>query len=195
MHGYDITLDHRSYKDQGIDIEPQVKLGKGVKEQERRAKIKNDLLREKEDLFRDKAEEVKTLDQSLDASFSQGLGKSPGFIHSTPTTDRVPAFREVQLRNLYRIRRRPETVFDIVTRHHATFMWGDVQKVLGRYVDEAELFQRLDSRLRNSKELLLLKMEGVRDQEGHIEAPRGGPEGPRGLSITPATFSRLKRSL
>ena len=27
MHGHDITLDHRSYRDQGLDIEPQVKLG------------------------------------------------------------------------------------------------------------------------------------------------------------------------
>jgi len=36
-------------------------------------------------------------------------------------------------------------------------------------VDETELFQRLDARLRNSKELLLLKMNGVRDQEGQIE--------------------------
>ena len=48
-------------------------------------------------------------------------------------------------------------------------MWGDVQKVLNRYVDDGELFQRLDARLRTSKELLLLKMEGVRDHEGRIE--------------------------
>ncbi|OFW93677.1 MAG: hypothetical protein A2W46_04535 [Alphaproteobacteria bacterium RIFCSPHIGHO2_12_42_13] len=78
----------------------------------------------------------------------------------SPITDRVRIFHEAQLRNLYRIMRRPETVFDIVTRHHATFMWGDVQKILGRYVDDATLFQRLDARLQNSKELLLLKGNG-----------------------------------
>src|SRR3989338_8316001 len=78
----------------------------------------------------------------------------------SPITDRVRIFHEAQLRNLYRIMRRPETVFDIVTRHHATFMWVDVQKILGRYVDDATLFQRLDARLQNSKELLLLKGNG-----------------------------------
>ncbi|HUX79467.1 MAG TPA: AAA family ATPase, partial [Alphaproteobacteria bacterium] len=85
----------------------------------------------------------------------------------SPITDKAKAFHDVQLRNLYRIIRNPEVVFDIVTKHHATFMWGDVQKVLHRYVDDGELFQRLDGRLKNSKELLLLRMNG--DQEGRIE--------------------------
>lgn len=163
MHGHDITLDHRSYEEQGLDIEPQVKLGKGVKEQERRAQSKRDR-------GEDTPLEAKGLkrEQSLDPS--QDLSsRGQGFIEITPATDRVQELRAIQLRNLYRIVRRPETVFDIVTRHHATFMWGDVQKILGRYVDEGELFQRLDSRLKNSKELLLLKTEGVKDQTGRIE--------------------------
>lgn len=150
MHGHDIILDHRSYKDQGLDIEPQVKLGKGVKEQEKRGQGKS----EKADIL-DSSEEFSLL--------------ARGFVNSKPRTDRVQEFREVQLRNLYRIVRRPETVFDIVTRHHATFMWGDVRKKLHQYTDNAELFQRLDARLRNSKELILLKMEGVKDSEGRIE--------------------------
>ena len=78
----------------------------------------------------------------------------------SPLTDKAKIFHDVGLRNLYRIMSRPETVFDIVTRHHATFMWGDVQKILGRYVDDVTLFQRLDTRLQNSKELLLLKGNG-----------------------------------
>jgi ATP-dependent exoDNAse (exonuclease V) alpha subunit len=81
----------------------------------------------------------------------------------------VQELRSVRLRNLYRILRRPEAVFDIVTRHHATFMWGDVQKILGRYVDTPELFQRLDARLKNSSELLLLKTGEARDQTERIE--------------------------
>jgi Ti-type conjugative transfer relaxase TraA len=153
MHGFDITLDHRSYKDQGLDIEPQVKLGKGVNEQEKRA------------------------DGIEGRSSSNTQENSPenekdigGFVASTPTTKRTQAFREVQLRNLYRIMRRPETVFDIVTRHHATFMWGDVQKILGRYVDDGTLFQRLDARLQNSKELILLKGKGEINQDGQDRA-------------------------
>ncbi len=143
MHGFDITLDHRSYKDQGLDIEPQVKLGKGVNEQEKRA------------------EGIEGRSSSkTQKNYSENEEDMGGFVASTPTTKRTQAFREVQLRNLYRIMRRPETVFDIVTRHHATFMWGDVQKILGRYVDDGTLFQRLDARLQNSKELLLLKGNG-----------------------------------
>ncbi|MBX9785696.1 MAG: AAA family ATPase [Alphaproteobacteria bacterium] len=143
MHGFDITLDHRSYKDQGLDIEPQVKLGKGVNEQEKRAEgIEG-------------RSSLKTQENSSENEKDMG-----GFVEATPTTKRTQAFREVQLRNLYRIMRRPETVLDIVTRHHATFMWGDVQKILGRYVDDSTLFQRLDARLQNSKELILLKGNG-----------------------------------
>jgi Ti-type conjugative transfer relaxase TraA len=74
----------------------------------------------------------------------------------TPITDKAKAFHDVQLRNLYRILRRPEVVLDIATKHHTTFMWADVQKVLHRYVDDIALFQRLESRLKNSKELILL---------------------------------------
>ncbi|MBY0273668.1 MAG: AAA family ATPase [Alphaproteobacteria bacterium] len=140
MYGFDITLDHRSYKDQGLDIEPQIKLGKGVNEQEKRAEgIEG-------------RSSSKTQENSPENEKDIG-----GFVEATPATKRTQAFREVQLRNLYRIMRRPETVLDIVTRHHATFMWGDVQKILGRYVDDSTLFQRLDARLQNSKELLLLK--------------------------------------
>jgi Ti-type conjugative transfer relaxase TraA len=163
MHGHDITLDHRSYRDQGLDIEPQIKLGKGVNEQEKRSQTKGKT-RGKDSSEAKGADGEKSVD-----SFQEGSSQKQGFVEAMPATDRVQELRLIQLRNLYRIMRRPETVFDIVTRHHATFMWGDVQKILGRYVDETELFQRLDARLRNSKELLLLKMNGVRDQEGQIE--------------------------
>ena len=161
MHGHDITLDHRSYKDQGLDIEPQVKLGKGVNEQEKRAQRKGEGKATSEAKGADGEKNVD--------SFQEDCSQKQEFVEGKPATDRIQELRSIQLRNLYRIMRRPETVFDIVTRHHATFMWGDVQKILGRYVDEAELFQRLEARLRNSKELLLLKINGVRNQEGQIE--------------------------
>lgn len=74
-----------------------------------------------------------------------------------PITDKAKTFHETELRNLYRIVRNPDVVLDIVTKHHATFMWADVQKVIHRYVDEAPLFQRLEAKLKNSSELLLLR--------------------------------------
>jgi len=130
LHSYDIQIDHRSHKERGIEMEPQPKLGRGVREQEKR------------------------------------LQRLEGGEKLSPITDKAKAFHDVQLRNLYRILRNPEVVFDIVTKHHATFMWEDVQKVLHRYVDDGELFKRLDVRLQNSNELLLLRMNG--DQEGSI---------------------------
>ena len=72
-------------------------------------------------------------------------------------TDKAKAYHDVQLRNLYRIMRRPNVVLDIVTKHHATFMWADVQKILHRYVNEVPLFQRLEAKLKNSNALLLLR--------------------------------------
>jgi len=123
LHGHDVQIDHRSHKDRGIDMEPQPKLSKGVRELEQR------------------------------------LQKLEGDEHHTPITDKAKAFHEVQLRNLYRIMRHPEVVFEIVTKHHATFMWADVQKVLHRYVDDVPLFQRLDAKLKSSNELMLLKAD------------------------------------
>lgn len=80
-------------------------------------------------------------------------------MNAAPFTEKAQAFYAVQLRNLYRIVRNPEVVFDIVTKHHTTFMWADAQKVLHRYVDDLSLFQRLESHLQSSKELLLLRPE------------------------------------
>lgn len=129
LHGHDVRIDHRSYHERGIEIEPQPKMGKNLWEIERRI-------------------------QALEGSD----------IH-TPITDKAKAFHECKLRNLYRIMRRPEVVLEIVSKHNATFMWADVQKVLHRYVDEEVLFQRLESKLKNSHELLVLRAEGVEGEK------------------------------
>ncbi|MBP9691903.1 MAG: AAA family ATPase [Alphaproteobacteria bacterium] len=91
---------------------------------------------------------------------------------SSPVADKGKAFHEAQLRNLYRIMRNPETVLDIVTKHHATFMWADVQNVLHRYVDDAPLLERLEDKLKNSKDLLTLRPEGVDPIEKGIYTTR-----------------------
>jgi len=91
------------------------------------------------------------------------LQKLEGDEHHKPITEKAKAFHDVQIRNLYRIMRHPEVVLDIVTKHHSTFMWADVQKVLHRYVDEVPLFQRLEAKLKKSNELMCLKS----DPEGH----------------------------
>ncbi|MBY0501849.1 MAG: AAA family ATPase [Alphaproteobacteria bacterium] len=78
-------------------------------------------------------------------------------------TDKAKAFYDVQLRNLYRIIRNPEIVFDIVTKHHGTFMWADVQKKLHQYVDDSHLFNRIDIKLKNSNELIPLRYDPEND--------------------------------
>ncbi|MBA3814864.1 MAG: AAA family ATPase, partial [Alphaproteobacteria bacterium] len=93
-------------------------------------------------------------------------------------TDKAQAFHDTQLRNLYRIMRKPEVVLDIVSKHHSTFMWADVRRVLHRYVDELSLFQKLEAKLKNSNELMLLKAD------------------PEGQSIyTTRTLLKVERSL
>lgn len=87
------------------------------------------------------------------------LQKLEGTESLSPITHKAKDFHDVRLRNLYRIMRHPEVVLDIVTKHHASFMWADVQKVLHRYVDEVPLFQRLEAKLKTSDELLTLRMD------------------------------------
>src|SRR3990167_1927272 len=71
------------------------------------------------------------------------LQKSEGNEDHKPITDKAKDFYDTQLRNLYRIMSDPDVVFEIVSKHHSTFMWTEVQKILHRYVDEVPLFQRL----------------------------------------------------
>jgi Ti-type conjugative transfer relaxase TraA len=159
LHGHDVRIDHRSNKERGIDVEPQPKLGKGVLEQERRAK-------------------------SRDEKTSEREVEKPSF-----ATDKAQAFHDTQLRNLYRIMRRPEVVLEIVSKHNATFMWADVQKVLHRYVDEIPLFQKLEAKLRNSNELLTLKS----DPEDHaIYTTRSMLKAEKSLVETAETLSHSK---
>ncbi|KAB2832704.1 MAG: AAA family ATPase, partial [Caedimonadaceae bacterium] len=123
LYGHDVQIDHRSYKERGIEMEPQPKRGRGIIEQEKR---------------------IQKLEGSSEFSF---------------VTDKARAFYDVQLRNLYRIIRHPEIVFDIVTKHHGTFMWADVQKKIHQYVDDPHLFNRVDAKLKNSPELIVLQFD------------------------------------
>ncbi|MBL0942256.1 MAG: AAA family ATPase, partial [Alphaproteobacteria bacterium] len=145
LNGFESTIDHRSNKDRGIELEGQPKRGKGVKEMERRLQ-------------------------------HQQASKDPtGKTESVPILDKVKAFQEVKLKNLYRIIRRPEVVLEITTKNQATFMWGDVQKILARYVDDAALYQKLEAKLQNSRELMLLctvQMNGTQEKEGAVYTTR-----------------------
>jgi Ti-type conjugative transfer relaxase TraA len=151
--GHDVQIDHRSYYERGIEIEPQPKQGKNVVEQENR------------------------------------LGKL-GVV--SPTTDKGKAFQDIQFRNLYRILRHPEVVFEIVSKHHATFLWDDVQKVLHRYVDDLDLFQKMETRLMGSKELVLLSPEWRQREEGAIYTTRSLLKAEKALVETAESLDKSK---
>ncbi|NRA89607.1 MAG: AAA family ATPase [Simkaniaceae bacterium] len=123
-NGFEANWDHRSYKDRGINFEPQPKLGSKIINIEKQA------------------------------------GEDPKNIHSTPVTERGREYQEVKLRNLYTLINRPEEALDAISNQQTTFMWGDVAKLLGRYVDDQALFNRLSLTLQQSSELVCLEDNG-----------------------------------
>ncbi len=133
MYGFDERLDHRSYAERGIEVEPQPKRGTNIKDMESR------------------------------------VGNNPKDLFSFVTSEKAIAFRETKLRNVCRIIRKPEIVLDIVSKHHATFMWGDVEKVLNRYIDDKDLYKQLEQKLKSSKELVLLRYNSIKNKDGSIE--------------------------
>ena len=133
MYGFDEKLDHRSYAERGIEIEPQPKRGTNIKDME----------------FR--------------------FGNNSKDLFSSVTSEKDISFKETKLRNVCRIIRKPEIVLDIVSKHHATFMWGNVEKVLNRYIDDQNLYKQLEQKLKISKELVLLRYDSVKCKDGSIE--------------------------
>lgn len=123
-NGFVANWDHRSYKDRGINFEPQPKLGSKIIQMESQA------------------------------------GQDPKSIHSKPVTERGRQYQEVKLRNLYTLINRPEEALNSVSKQQVTFMWGDVAKVLARYVDDQALFERLSLKIQASRELVCLEDRG-----------------------------------
>ena len=76
-----------------------------------------------------------------------------------PVLDRRLLFEAERQRNVAKLIKNPLIVFKVVTRQQTTFMWGDVEKVLARYVTERDIFDTLNARLKSSKELVLLREE------------------------------------
>jgi Ti-type conjugative transfer relaxase TraA len=115
--GLDIRIDHRSYRDQGIELEPTSHLGRAVDEMLAR-------------------------------------GEQP---------ERFRQLEAVRERNARKIERRPEIVFDNLTRRQSTFTRRDIAREVFRYVDDGERFRNLMTRLEGSPELMVLVPEGRAD--------------------------------
>jgi Ti-type conjugative transfer relaxase TraA len=83
-------------------------------------------------------------------------GADPKDVTSKTVTDKGTEYQRIKLRNLYKLLSHPEEIFKLVTAHHVTFMWGDVQKHLRRYVEDPRIAENLESRLKASPELVVL---------------------------------------
>lgn len=157
FYGYDVQIDHRSNIERGIEMEPQPKRGRNVLEFERKTKEN-----------RTKAENIELTRSTKSTKSAHPLEdlRSDENTKIAPITEKMQAFQAAQLRNLYRIMRKPDVILDIVTKHHSTFMWADVQKKLHQYVDNPTLFERLENKISASFELVLLRVQKVQDLSG-----------------------------
>lgn len=124
LNGIKGKIDHRSYKDRHIDIAPQPKLSRKIKEMEARLH-----------------------------------GLSQGSPYEQPQTRKGQAFYGTTLRNLYTLIKRPEIIFDIITQHHSTFVWGDVKHALQPFVKHKALFERMEAKLKASPDLIFLSTQ------------------------------------
>ena len=101
----------------------------------------------------------------IESQHIKTLHKRSGF-HEQTQQELRQQYEITRQRNVARLIKRPETVFDIVTSQQSTFMWGDVEKVLARYVREEDIFDSLNEKLQASRELVLLREEERITAEG-----------------------------
>ncbi len=94
----------------------------------------------------------------IESQHTKTLHERSGF-HAQTRAEIRHQYEITRQRNVARLIKRPETVFDIVTSQQSTFMWGDVEKVLARYVREEAIFDSLNQKLQNSRQLVLLREE------------------------------------
>ncbi|MBP9691771.1 MAG: AAA family ATPase [Alphaproteobacteria bacterium] len=170
LYGHDVQIDHRSNQERGIEMEPQPKRGRNVLEIERKAReaktIESNAKGENIENIEKGTLELTASSDSQKSAYPLEDRASDKDTKIAPVTEKMQTFQAAQLRNLYRIMRNPDVILDIVTKHHTTFMWADVQKKLHQYVDNPVLFERLEDKIKASKELVLLRVQKARDSSG-----------------------------
>ncbi len=79
--------------------------------------------------------------------------------------ERVRQLEEVRERNARRIERRPQIVFENLTRQRSTFTRTEIAREVFRCIDDGERFQKLMARLEGSPELVVVRPNLIRDGE------------------------------
>jgi ATP-dependent exoDNAse (exonuclease V) alpha subunit len=83
-------------------------------------------------------------------------GSDPKDVSSKTVTDKGQHYQRIRLRNLHHILSDPEQILKIVSAHHVTFMWGDVEAVVRRFIDDPLVAENISGRLKTSPELVIL---------------------------------------
>ncbi|NSY99631.1 Ti-type conjugative transfer relaxase TraA [Agrobacterium tumefaciens] len=78
-----------------------------------------------------------------------------------PALERLELNEARRTENARRLLRRPEIVFDLITREKSVFDERDIAKVLYRYVDDHPTFQQLLARIMQSPDLLRLQRDTI----------------------------------
>jgi len=73
--------------------------------------------------------------------------------------ERMEEHKAERLENAQKIRERPEHVFDLITHRQAVFSWKEVEREVGRYVDDPEVLQGVMRQLSASRERVELAAE------------------------------------
>jgi Ti-type conjugative transfer relaxase TraA len=92
---------------------------------------------------------------------AKALQRKAGDTGSAIDLERLALHEAQRRKNAARIEHRPELVLDILTSEKSVFDQRDIAKVLHRYVDDPESFQRLLARITESPECLKLADETI----------------------------------
>ena len=133
QHGITERVDHRSYAARGIDLEPQPKMGKGALEVARKI-------------------DAGLLEAGPKTSLEGGV--VPQVVPLVAWRNKE--FLDAKTRNAYRILANPDIVLDAVSNTQSIFGVKDIENVIGRYVDDQELKDRLLAKVLSSSEMVVL---------------------------------------
>jgi len=87
-----------------------------------------------------------------------------------PELDRLRLHEQTRAENARRIVDRPDIVLDLVSKEMSVFSERDIAKILYRYIDDADTFQQLMSRILQSPEAVRLEGEHIQFATG-VRAP------------------------
>lgn len=151
LHQQHVKIDHRSYKDQGIDLIPGVHEGKADREMFERG-IQRERL--------DESNAIRRLNLERIAEDPQILLKKISLQQESFTKDQM--LRELgrylnsKLPSTALKRRSIDNILNIISHHESVFSEREIAKAITPLTDNAEMFLQAFIKIKNSKKLISL---------------------------------------